>query len=441
MRRCFGILLCIVAVLGCGEKAKEPPVDTLKVNLSLHVLGSAKDVLAAEQYGFLAPTMGISMDDGVISYESNDLYEESRENSGASVYRLHFKRLERPLTIVVVPDVKYNSLIHIWVDYDEDRVLDSDEEMRATSVQGVKCFGPLRSRGREGEPVCYLRGGPDLTFLPVGWMRGETRLGGVNNVVIVIDANLDGEYGPWTGMSALTDWLVVRPDGADDSYWRERDGLHDGRQTFRQLSDGLFFSVAVSNDGKTATFQRVKSVGTLTVTAQDAEVISNMGPPRYIRLQGGSVEMPVGDHSWIVIQAALIDVSGSRWKVTWKGGETDRYTISAGSTTKIEVGPPVKAHAAVKGDRNSTEFEAYLVDEFGHAIDRIIGPDGKEVPAKLVISNKDGIVIDRVSWADTTSIRFSSGGGYGLENSPLTYTVSWDVGAFGRFESVAVLRY
>lgn len=117
----------------------------------------------------------------------------------------------------------------------------------------------------------------------------------------------------------------------------------------------------------------------------------------------------------------------------------EHISIQDGATTKVNFGPPVSAISSVKANGTGVNYRAYLMDEFGRTVMRAIGPDGKELVPSLIITDDQGKFVHRVELTENTYVSYG-GGDYGAEQAPLTFSITWDVGAWGMISSVAVLK-
>jgi hypothetical protein len=353
-----------------------------------------------------------------------------------------FKKFERPVDIAIFYSVQ-DRPARVWVDSNFDKVFAPNEELEAVKFGKRTVFGPLRSRGRDGDPVCYVEDGINIVFIPTGWRQGEFVAGGVKNVIAAFDTDHDGEFKGGDDFFGQSDHLVVGELRGEAGLRYYRDRWPPGESDVRQLLDGSFWDVSISLDGKKANFKQLPTLGTLEVSGGSAQVFGHSRPPNCITTYGSPLPMPVGTYAWVQVNATLIGKDGLKWKVEYFDGHGAPYSIRLGVTTRIEVGPPVKAESKVEGaDYGGVDYVvnyfADLLDAYGHTITRVVGPDGKVVVPKLVITNKRGKVVESPDWIDTTTISY--GGGYGKKEAPLTFTITWDFGALGKVRAVDVLK-
>ncbi len=267
--------------------------------------------------------------------------------------------------------------------------------------------------------------------------------GGVKNVVAAFDTDHDGEFKGGDNFFGQSDHLVVGELHGDAGLRYYSDRWPPGESDVRQLLDGSFWDVSIARDGSTANVKQLPTPGALEVSRGSAQVLGHSRPPNSITAHGSPLPMPAGTYAWVQVNATLIDKGGLKWKVEFVDGHGAPYSIRPGITTKIELGPPAKAESKVEGaDYGGVDYvvnySADLLDAYGHTITRVVGPDGKVVVPKLVITNKRGKVVESPDWIDTTTISY--GGGYGKKEAPLTFTIMWDFGAFGKIQAVDVLK-
>ncbi len=434
------ILSVGAALLSCSQPHSGPSVEDGKVVLSYHEVKTAEDLEIAARYASTYYNGPSSAGFGSLAEARNS--EEYGKPEGVQspfVFRLPFKRFERPVDIAISHESQ-NRPIQMWADFNFDESFSSNEELKSLKFGERTVFGPLRTHGRDGVPVCYVEYGLSILFIPTEWMEGSIQSGGVKNVIAAFDTDYDGTFNGARDYFGPSDHLVVGEYKGDPALWLYRDVWRSDESEVRQLLDRSFWNVSVARDGKTASFSRLETPGTLEVSGARAVLFGHSLPPNCITTGGRPLPMPVGSYDWLQINTTLIDKQGQSWRFEYFDGEGASYSVNAGTVTTIEVGPPVRATSTVEGAGDTGVFyQANLYDANDHLIMHVFSPDGERVVPKLVITNKLGSVVESPGWIDTTSVSYG-GGDHGKKDAPLTFTITWDFGAFGNVSSVAVLN-
>ncbi len=140
--------------MGCGSKRTPLKSPDGTVELAYHEVKTAADLEIASRYAsnyYKGPSSA-----GVGSLAE---WRDPKGYGGLdglyypSVLRMPFKKFERPVDIAISYP---GQPARVWADSDFDKVFAPNEELEAVKLGKRTVFGPLRSRGRDGDPACYV---------------------------------------------------------------------------------------------------------------------------------------------------------------------------------------------------------------------------------------------------------------------------------------------
>jgi len=196
-----------------------------------------------------------------------------------------------------------------------------------------------------------------LAMCPAGYFSGEVVLGGRTYRVALVDANGNGLVSDVSGLSG------------DGKEWRGQDRLaidlnQDGRFSWTPQAPEIqwlcktlrvrdvYYSVQVAPDASSIRLDEVKPrMGTLDLGGADVSLVlvSEMGV-HALHGGGGKWALPEGEYLGRSLSLWKSDGAGQKWTLGDLSacGPLRRFTVRAGDTAAIKVGPPLALKAEAK---------------------------------------------------------------------------------------------
>jgi hypothetical protein len=294
-----------------------------------------------------------------------------------------------------------------WIDWNGKKKFGPSEQAKL-STETDKRFGkqssvftfPKAPQGPYGPIHAKLLvvGSQMVTLEPTGYMGGVITLDGKPTKVAVIDSNCNGIYGD-AGQYGMPDFMALDTAGTGDL---GRSGITQ-IVALMQLADGKFWSPVIAKDGSRISLNLdTNPTGSIEFAgaALQSVNLNNAKGPVMTRSTGGKLTVPAGTYTLTNAQFALKDGGGANWTymVSQYGGP--KLTVSAGETSNVSVGGPLKLTVTAQRMGAVYSFGLGAKDKSGADVQGVYDPKMQRPAApQLTITDPEGKVVKAMAFA------------------------------------------
>lgn len=305
---------------------------------------------------------------------------------------------EDPMALAAAKDPKANRFAVIWFDFNRNKKFEESE--KATYSGKDKVYSGYDLFEFKGKPVglkgkiyaSAIASGTQMAGLvPLAAMEGTFKVAGQNTTAKVLDSDYDGRFGTKSRYGG--DTLLCTAD---------RPMNFANFDQLISMSDGRFYTAAMSKDGKSLVFTRDETpMGTLAVAGSKLQSLQLSSPKGNLSpvIVNGEANVPATEYMLSYASVEAKNADGKTYQVSYASSGQSKVKVSANQTTELKFGDGMKLSLSCANAGPSKSFNINLNDKNGFKVsglyDRSNNNYQQPKEPEVVIYGPDGSVVDK----------------------------------------------